>query len=348
MSVCDGVMFTPMSLGNDFHHLLEEAARLRDGDPQAALPVYQQAREVARKAGDHVMVLQVDYYIVQTHLYDLRDYGAAVELAVKAALESRKSLYDGQQIRFFTHDNLVCSYLYIDPIGYSEMIEQAFVIMDEEMPPLPDCVAGVQWDKAKFALACERWDQAGKETRLALALAENQPHHFGNALVLRAHYCFIRQEWHNLLNATLMGQMFLLGAHYAPLLAELLAGQALAQRQLGREAEALTAYRLATMRAGTTRRGLDAPYYDLLCAFHEAVGDADAGLRVRQGQLNDIAGKGQLYWEARAQVDFIRRLKQTGQPYASAIAPARTLIHKLRKPDALLRQLDEITRDDRA
>jgi hypothetical protein len=325
-----------------------QAVQAFQSDPERALPLFQQASQLARQAGDYPAALESDYWTTQIHLYDLRNYQTALELAVAAALESRKPVYSDVYLRFKIQDNLVCAYMAVDPEGYAELIEAALMLMDDEMPALYECRMAALWNRTQFRLVRQKWAEADRATQLYLAESEDDPHNEGLAYVLRAHYLFSQQRWDDLLDCARHGQEALVGDRYDVWKVEMIAAEALACRKLGEEAAAQTAYRRATARAAASRRVPDSDYTDFLCAFHQMNGELEAAIALRQRQLQVIAGRGQHYWEVLARLALIRLLKQTRQPYDSQLEPARALIHKLRKPDALLRQLDEIIGDDQA
>ncbi len=322
--------------------IYDQAVQTFKSDPERALPLFQQASQLARQTGDYPAALKCDYWTTQIHLYDLRNYAFALELAVAAALESRKSMYSDVHLHFDIQVILICAYMAVDPEGYAELIEAALTLMMAEIPPGKRYRLSMLWVETQFALARGQWEQADSATQVYLAESEGDLHHVRLAGVLRAHYLFAQQRWSDLLDCARRGQEALVGDRYDVWKVEMIAAEALACRKLGEEAAAQTAYRRATARAAASRRIPDSDYTDFLCAFHQMNGELEAAIALRQRQLQVMAGRGQHYWEVLARLALIRLLKQTRQPYDSQIEPARALIHRLRKPDALLKELDSL------
>ncbi len=328
----------------DWRSLYQQATWQREDNPQAALMLYRQARELARRGGQQPQeALRIDYTIGQIYLYDLLDFGKGLEVAVETALEARKPHYDDRELRFLIEDNLMCAYMGIDPHGYAPLIAEAIEQMKQPMPPTLDGITTVQWALARFALVMERWEEAEREIQRYLAMSQSIWHDTTLALALLGQLMLEQKRWVELLICAERGLTFMIYPIYSASAAELLAAAALTQHHLGQpEAAALSAQR-AVRRAAASRRSVDSPYYDALCAYHENSGDPATALDLRRTQVAGMASKGQLYWEARARLALIRLLKLTGQPVADEAAQARSIIRKLRQPDRLLNTLSDLT-----
>jgi hypothetical protein len=87
-------------------------------------------------------------------------------------------------------------------------------------------------------------------------------------------------------------------------------------------------------------------YFDALCAYHELAEDLQEVLEVRQRELVTVRGWGRLAFECRAWIRIGRLLARLDRPFDEALAQARSLAARLRKPAPYLEQLERIERGE--
>src|SRR5205807_9074648 len=107
-------------------------------------------------------------------LYYLRDCRHVLEPAVQNALEARKPLYDEFPQRISIQSDLIASYLFIDPLGYVDLILQALEYVESQIRP--------EWEsyyrylflehRRTLALALKDYEKAHDLCLEALAFAD--------------------------------------------------------------------------------------------------------------------------------------------------------------------------------
>jgi hypothetical protein len=326
----------------EFHLKFYRAMTLKDIDPSAAVEGMTEASRMAQEAGDLTSVIYFDHWILQTLIFTLKDFSRAYDLAVKTALEARKPVYQHVMERVCVHEDLIFTYIGIDPVGHSKLIEDAIDYMNREINDASECRYCLLEARSTFELSCGRLDKARDAVQRYISSAESgSPHHFGIAHAKMCEYLYAAGEWEKLLHYAEAGREAISDS-YPEYSAIVLAAQALALCKLSREGEAQTMYRLATSKAATIKGVMHRAYYDMLCDFQLSMGNLQAAIQLRERQINELTNKGQPYWEAITRLKIVRLLKQAGQNYTDEIERIRQLAAKLQKPEVILNQLETI------
>lgn len=326
----------------NYWNLYYEGHRLDYTDPETAVFKMSEAREMAMEAGDSGAVLTMSHWILQNLIHRLHDYNRAYDLAVQTALEARKPEHQHRQEHICVQEDLINTYIGIDPIGYSELIENALTYMEGEITTRIQCRYCLLGARSSFEDACGNLERMKQAATRYMSESENYSHHYSSSFASMCYYYYQLGDWETMLSYAERGEELNTGHDYADTAAELIAAQALALRKLGREREAVNAYRRATNKAASTVVRKDDPYYDMLVDYHLAAGELDAASKLRERHLENLCGKGQIYWEAYYRLDYARLLKQLDCPYDEQIEAVKAILPKLRKPEKIRQMLDEL------
>jgi len=325
----------------NYRQLYRTAETLRYKDPPTAIRLLRQASALAKEHGDFHEALFMDHWLLQTYLSVTEDYEQALDLAVQTTVEARKPMYATQTERICVHEDLIKTYLGIDPIGQAKFIEDAMAYMEKEANPSVPCYYCMMSVRASFELNFGATEKA--EAAIQRYYAESEPyspHYFGLAHTKQCELFYLRGEWEKIIPYAERG-IKVIGANefLQTDIAILWAMQALAHRRLGRESEAMLAFQRALNKAGRLNIPLGRVYYDVMCDFHLAHGELAAALALRERQLTDVIGKGQPYWESVIRLSYAWILKQLGRTYDEQSALIRHLATKLKKPEIVLNPL---------
>lgn len=93
---------------------------------QEKFAIYEQGRALAAQLKESWWEMFFEHWKLETLLFLKQDAKSALDLAVRAALEVRKTKYDGLPQRVVLQLNLVSAYTHIDPIGYESKVREAF------------------------------------------------------------------------------------------------------------------------------------------------------------------------------------------------------------------------------
>ena len=105
--------------------ILEEAQSYPNENPDARLALYQIGRDLAAQLGEPWWIVVFEYWKSETLLYYKSDPEAALQIAAKMVVETRKPHYAAQPERVGLSLNFIAAYSKIDPIGFEIPIRDA-------------------------------------------------------------------------------------------------------------------------------------------------------------------------------------------------------------------------------
>jgi hypothetical protein len=323
---------------------------LRTSNAPEAVRIMMQARDRAALAGNNEAVLYMNHWILQTLINRVQDYKTAYDLSVKAAIEARKPQYAHMQEHICAQQDLILSYLGMDPEGHEALIDDAIRFMASEISGRPiQCRFCLQEIRCSFEVARGQIDEALAECNHYLSMADepgnpHRRHHRTVALHSLCDAAYRKGDWTLLLNSASQGEILAANdSTFAQTNCFFAGCQALARLKLGEVDQAQQMYRRAlSLAAALPGNTMVFGYYDVMCMYNEHIGDIDAALHLRDLQLAEVVNKSQLFWEARVRLERIRLLKALGQPIAEAAADTRPVIGQLKRGDKLLAELDRL------
>ena len=175
----------------------DQAYNLREKDPDQALRIFTEARQLAQQLGESWMVLFYDHWRLTALMHFKRDYRNVLELAVQTALEVRKPLYTAYPGRFTAFEDLIDAYTGIDPAGYADVILDAMAYLDRELPPGCDGEGryALLGSQRIFYQELDRLDEAYEWAMKTMEIAEgDQKRHRRGALAGLHLLCAVRDQ----------------------------------------------------------------------------------------------------------------------------------------------------------
>lgn len=315
-----------------------------DLEPDRALASLDQGRQLAERLGEPWWVLFYDHWRLQILLFHKRDYVTALDLAVRSAVEVRKSAYELLPQRICLHEDLINAYVGTDPVGNADAIEHAMEYMQGQITPGLSCEFCLQGLRINFNLVMNRIAEAKKETDRYLAMDDIDDHYYSEALLNACEVGTLQKDWQSVLAWAKEAEPICrrLGRHTE--LTESLAWQALAMRQTGQELEGSRTYLMAANYGSRLGAIPGEGYYDALCAYQEVGENWEFALEIRGRELANLLGKGQIWRECQCRLNRCRLLKRLGKPLDDELSAAREIAGKLKDPTPILAELDQIER----
>jgi hypothetical protein len=326
-----------------------EGYAYRESDPDRALALFTEGRQIAAQLGDPWWTQFYDERRVVALLHFKQDFRDVLDLAVHCALQVRKPEFAHYPGRFTAADNLIAAYLGIDPVGYAGPIREALDALRPELPAGPDEQRYLFLARERhFALDCDRLDDLHAHALEMLALGDTDPDRHRVAHFTEGAYfdlCRIahaRGDGEALAANAATGEETSRRSGNQCELAEALAWRALAAQESGAEEHAGRFSRSAAALIARLRMPPTRGYFDALCAFHERGGAPALALRLRERQLETVSGKGRLGDECRTHVERCRLLALLGELTDPDLAAARAATDRLRAPAVYLEKLDRL------
>lgn len=258
---------------------LELAESYSSEEPDARLALYERGRELAAQMQEPWWVVLFEYWKCETLLYYKHDPEAALQLAARLVVETRKPQYAALPERVGLSLNFIAAYSKIDPIGYQKPIRDAIEAGQEDWA-IYEGYHQVYWQlRTRFLTAIGdpealdvAWEHYQVSWQFHANTGDSSAHYVIYALadLLPAQWLFDREA------ARLQtAEMAELGLELSPLsqndrlMAVFLMWSALGARFGGDETEAARFYRRAFEKQATLSVPRNAVYYAAL-AFHEA------------------------------------------------------------------------------
>jgi hypothetical protein len=332
--------------------LHRQAYRFRETDPDQALALYAEGRQLAAALREPWWVLYYDQQRVHALLHFKQDYRDVLDLAVRNTLEARKPGYAGFPRRLLIHGDLVSAYLGIDPVGHGDAIRQALGWLDREVPADGDERYLLIGSRRQLALDLERLDEAEALGRQTLALAAEDPdpgrarHFLVFAYGAMCETAWRRGHFSALEEAAGAGEEVTRLVGHQVELAGFWMWQALLERRAGREERAGGLYRRASQRLARLGMPVDSAYRDAECSFHEEAGRRHLALAARDAELAQLRDRGRVFLESMAHLKRCRLLARMGRLGEADSKAAREAARGLRFPQAVLEELARLERGD--
>lgn len=329
----------------DLYFRFSDALECREADPGRTIAMFEEGRHIARDLDEPWWDLFYEHWILQTLLFYSHDYTRVVDRAVKATLEMTKPPFRDFPQRVCLHEDLIYSYVGIDPEGYAPKIEQALEYMKREVHPNLECNHCLLGCRTTFELNREKFDvaQASAERELDLAEQKASDHYAGEALRTLCQLALHRKDYATMLELAQEGEKRIARLEREGQTAEFLMYQTVGWTAMEETRNAQRCYGKAIPKI----KGLAVPneeLYETLIAYQEALGDREKALRFRDRQWQIHGNRGKLLTDVRILRQRCRQLKELGRLAEADVEQAKAAIRKLRHPEPHLQRLAMIAR----
>ncbi|HVF85250.1 MAG TPA: hypothetical protein VM821_04660 [Abditibacteriaceae bacterium] len=323
-------------------------------DPQYTLQLLDEARNLAFQLNELWWVLKCDFWKMQALRWGLSDYKTALDLAVRSSVEARKRVYAGCEYRVHIHLELVANYAGVDACGYAQRVHEALQFLESEALTTSNCHFMLHEARSDFAfekeLGCgtNNWNEAHDAALNYLAAAQQsssrfeRDHYSSNSFYRLCRVAHQQQSWDEMIEYSKSGEECARRRDNHVHLIELLMWRALSERQLQREKEAARHYRSALQIASYLGATPWPGYFDAACAFHEAKGDLEPSLQMREFQLKCLQDKGQNALEARGHWHRCHLMGELGRLTAADLQAASEVAQRLVEPQRALHKLEQL------
>lgn len=327
------------------YNLYSEAMSYHSKEPARTVAMLAQARDLATQSQELWWAQFCEHWRLQIMLCDQRDYGNALDAAVHAAVETRKPFYAQFPQRICIQEDLISSYMGIDPEGYAEQAEQALDYMQREVSPDAECNHCINELRTEIALNLNRLDAAETSALTALQRAKQQGDRMHSAIAFRdlCTIAYRRGDYHLISGYAQEAVTDAFAARHNLSILSGLMWQALGARKRGEEREASRAYRTVSARLNQTGAFPGDDFYEALTGFHEAAGQYEQALQSRLRELEQIRGKGQILAECKCRLDICRLYRLMGQKeqVEAQLQAVEAIAQGLKRPTSVLAKVNE-------
>ena len=325
--------------------LWERSVELSYERPDQKLAILDQASQLAARLQEPYWVMFFDHWKIESLLYEKHQPAAALKLAVRAAFEVRKPIYDAFAYRPQITLSLTACYLKTDPIGYEKPLREAFEYAreqcraDAELRPY----FAQQWSRFLEAVGAPDAVQANWE-HLYAAYESGTEHYVLFALV---HLCSTLASYDLPAARAHIGEFAQLGLELCRIeerereTAVFTMFAALAARWDGDNRRARQLYE----RAWELQKRLSSPHNAVQFAgtlYHEEAGEWEEALRVVEDEIAVLQKHELTFLEAKRRLKQVELLKRLGRDTSGAAAQLRGVASGLKSREYWDAQLNEM------
>ncbi len=322
--------------------LYDQAWHNFETDPSHALILLNQGVELAQRLNEPCFALFMDYWRCEVHLFYLDDHRLALENAVRLVTESRKPQFLKCPVRARVHRILVDTYLFTDPIGYSDQIWQTINYMETDMSLDIDSWQLLQARRAQMAYAVDDLDTAIAETRKYSSICQGNDFRLSHACGMLCHYHYLKNDVETARHFATLGETHARRSDRLASAAEFTTWQALFARLNGDAEQAHMLYSLSQQRFKKLGVKPSGGFYQAAADYFDLEGQVDEAVRLRRQELQEAKDSGSVWYECDTWVKLCRLLAKHQRLLAADLQAARQAATKLLKPEIILKKLDEL------
>jgi tetratricopeptide (TPR) repeat protein len=331
----------PILRAMDLHN---EGWRNRERDPQHTLSLWNEAKLLARVAGNAWLALYYGYWCCEALTFYLDDTKVGLDEAVKLVVEASKPEYRQCPVLGRVYRMLIDAYSLTDVLGYENSIREMLTYIAESIPVDVDTHSLLV--AHQLVLATETGDLKGafEWANRYLEVSEHSDFRKTTAHLTMCQLHHLRGQYAQALAYAQTAEMSAQRSRRVASRAVAFAWQALILHEMGKVEESHLLFQRATsVRAGLGTKP-SGTYYDVLSKYHERRGETEIALQLRERAVNEVCGTGQFYGECKARLLYACLLGRLGQPMDTALASTREATKLLIAPHKFLPKIEMVER----
>lgn len=330
----------------DLFNRLRDTFGFAEKEPERALQVLNEGKKIALDLGEHCLALVFDTALCEVYLMGLMDVRAMLAFATHATVEARKPIYDHCPGRPYVYTRMVSAFFYTDPVGYADEISEIFDFVEREYSGEYTLIQEALLRRALLNGMLGELDIARDQAFKALAGAENDPDLERDSCQVLADVLRRRGEYQQSLLYAQQCATLARSTQFYRIYLEQVAQQALLNRLLGDEAEALLQWGLFKVHAKVIDNECYFTTNALISEYHEIDDDLDRALEYGRLALSQAQKSGCYYAITELWIDQARLLGKANMPNREELNAARASLADLRKPAFYLTKLERVEAGD--
>ncbi len=327
--------------------LYDQSTNCMETDPDQALTLLAQGQTSAQQQGKLCWALFFVHWQVAANIFNKQDFKTGLDLAVRAAVEAQKPIYQDCPHVPWTQIGLLDAYIRTDPISYETQMRDTIAYLQTHFGNDAEIRQLMLGRLYYLEMVMSRYEEAHQLALKFLAEAGKDNRVLMWAYQLLTDDCYRLNMPSDGLEYAQTGETLARRQkHHLRALASFCAWQTLFLRQSGDRLEARRLHNVAQTYAAQIGAKLYESYYNALCAYYELEEQFDRALRLRDAELVDVLESNSLYDEAKIRVWRMRLLAKMGLPIDQELAAARVIVSKMEKPAYYLAKIDQVLSGD--
>jgi tetratricopeptide (TPR) repeat protein len=269
------------------------------------------------------------------------DYTTALENTAKLVAKSTRPEHKDHPCRAVVYFTLAWVYYYIDAIGYEKEILAALDTIEKEMPHDKETHQRTFYLRAELAFEQEDYQSAKQFNDEYMSRVEGEPFRQSSGYGMQRALAFARGDLPEAMQAAQLREQVARRATLLTAAANSVLWQGIIARCLGDVGKAEQLIQQGISQYSVLNLPKQSGYYYLLAAYHEARGDDEQVLKLRDKELQQASNSGSLNIEIQCHLDRLYLLNRLNCPIEAEYQAACIGAEKSRKPDFWLRKIGE-------
>jgi hypothetical protein len=315
-------------------------------DPAIALSIFDEGMALANALSEPWWWIYYTYWRTEAFVFYIGDLNKGLDNAVRTAVEIRKPEYERFPGIGRVYRVLLDSYVFRDPIGYEDKINETIHTMEHDIPLDLDTRCLLQARRSQMANTLNDYKGAEEKAQVYLSMCQHSAFRLMHAYEILCDLAYRRKDYDlALAYATEMDEQSRRCRKKSGTVVSYEVRATIA-RICKNEEDALKFYRqkLAHEASLGTKRGSFS--YDLMCEFHELAGESDKAWLLRDRQFSEIEGKGFFHGEVWSRILRCRLLGRMGKPLDTELQATYKAVENLLKPASFIKKIKRIEAGD--
>lgn len=323
-----------------------DAWRQFEHNPDAALATLDEGMMLADSLSEPWWRIYYTYWRTEAFVFYIGDLNKGLDNAVRTAVEVRKPEYERFPAMGRVYRVLLDSYVFRDPIGYEDKINETIHTMEHDIPLDLDTRCLLQARRSQMANVLENYKDAELKALIYLEMCQHSAFRLMHAYEILCELAYQRKDYMRALAYAIeMDEQSRKSRKKSGTVVSYEVRATIARIQQNEDnARKFYRQKLAHEAALGTKRGSFS--YDLMCTFHELDGQSDKSWELRERQLSEVGGKGFFHSEVWIRLARCRLLGRMGEPLADELKATAAAIDNLLKPDLFVKKMKRIEQGD--
>lgn len=269
------------------------------------------------------------------------DYSAALENTAKIVTKSIRPEHNQHPCRAVVYFTLAWVYFYVDAIGYKEEILAAIDSLENDMPLDKETHQRTFFLRSELAFEQEDFVAAKQLNDEYMSRVDGEPFRQSSGYGMQRALAYAAGNLSEAMQAVYLREKTGRRAKLPTASANSVLWQAIIARHLGDNGKAEQLIQQGMSEYHVLNLPKQTSYYHLLATYHEARGDDEQALKLRDEELRVASSCGSLNIEMQCRLDRLYLLNRIKHPIESEYQAARECAEKSRKSDFWLTKLEK-------
>ena len=269
------------------------------------------------------------------------DYTAALETTAKLVAKSTRPEHSEHPCRAVVYFTLAWVYFYLDALGYKDDILAAMETLENEIPLDKETHQRSFFLRAELAFEQEDYATAKQFNDEYMSRVDGEPFRQSSGYGMQRALAYAKGDLNEAMQAIQLREQAARRAKLPTAAANSVLWQAIIARYSGDTGKAEALLQKGMSEYAVLNLPKQSSYYFLLAVYHEARGDDEQALKLRDDELARAASSGSLNIEMQCRLNRLYLLNRMNYPIEAELQAAENCANKSRQPAFWLKKIEQ-------